>query len=297
MSAENTQVNTHTQPEHTQSEQTNATIKQIVQGVGTSDGAGVNLTRVVGTEQLRNMDPFLMFDEFKSDEPNDYLAGFPKHPHRGFETVTYMLAGAMEHQDHMGNKGVLTPGTVQWMTAGRGVIHSEMPKQVDGLLWGFQLWLNLPAKRKMADAAYQEFSAEKIPSATDEQGIERKVIAGHSLGLDGVVTAPDTNPLYVDVRMPENTTLTHPLLASHAVMVYVYQGRVDIAGEAVESGQMAVLNSGNQVTIMAKEKSGVLLLAGQPLNEPIVQHGPFVMNTEAEIRQAIRDYQLGQLTA
>lgn len=277
--------------------ETNARVKRVVQGVATSDGAGVNLNRVVGTQQLRNMDPFLMFDEFKSDEPNDYLAGFPKHPHRGFETVTYMLAGAMEHQDHMGNKGVLTPGTVQWMTAGRGVIHSEMPKQVDGLLWGFQLWLNLPAKRKMIDAAYQEFGAEEIPSAVDEQGVERKVIAGHSLGVDGVIVAPDTDPLYVDVRMPENTTLTHPLSESHAVMIYVYQGEIEIEGQVVESGQMAVLNSGKQVRMAANAKSGVLLLGGQPLNEPIVQHGPFVMNTQAEVQQAVRDYQLGQLTA
>ncbi len=286
MSVENSQVK----------ELASATVAKIVQGHATSDGAGVNLTRVVGTPHLRNLDPFLMLDEFKSDQPNDYIGGFPEHPHRGFETVTYMLAGEMEHRDHMGNVGVLAPGTVQWMTAGRGVIHSEMPKQIDGLLWGFQLWLNLPAKRKMIPAAYQEFSADQIPSIVDEQGVERKVIAGNSLGINGVVEAPDTDPLYVDLRMPEGTAITHPLTATHAVMVYIYEGQVSIGDKKLNAGELAVLTSADHVTFNAVVASGLLLIAGQPIQEPVVQHGPFVMNTMDEIQQAVSDYQQGRLT-
>lgn len=273
-----------------------ANIEQIIKGQATSDGAGVRLNRIIGTAQLRHRDPFLMLDEFKSDQPGDYIAGFPAHPHRGFETVTYLLAGAMEHGDHMGNKGTLLPGSVQWMTAGRGVIHSEMPKQVDGLLWGFQLWVNLPASRKLCDAAYQEYSAEQIPRVMDNQGIERRVIAGDSLGTQGVISAPETQPLYVDIRMPAGTQLTHPLPAGCAAMVYVFEGKVTVAGQELVASQLATLSAGDSIDLRAEEQASLLLISGQPLAEPIVQHGPFVMNTVEEIHQAIHDYQSGQLT-
>lgn len=274
-----------------------AKIEHRVKGQPTREGAGVNLTRVIGTAQLRNLDPFLMLDEFKSDDPGDYIAGFPEHPHRGFETVTYMLAGNMEHRDHMGNVGNLAPGSVQWMTAGKGVIHSEMPQQIDGMLWGFQLWINLPAKRKMVDAAYQEYTAAEIPVAIDEQGVQRKVIAGESLGVEGLIQAPDTQPLYIDVSMPNQSELVHPLSEGHRVMIYVYQGKIAAGDEPLAASELAILTSGDQIRINAAEDSKFLLIGGKPIGEPIVQHGPFVMNTQEEIFQAIHDYQAGQLTA
>lgn len=274
-----------------------AFVQQLVQGQATSDGAGVRLNRVIGNQQLRNIDPFLMLDEFKSDQPGDYIAGFPEHPHRGFETVTYLLAGAMEHGDHMGNSGVLLPGSVQWMTAGRGVIHSEMPKQVDGLLWGFQLWVNLPAARKMTDPAYQEYSAEEIPRVVDEKGIERRVIAGESLGVTGLISAPETQPLYVDLRMPAATEITHPLTLESVATLYVYEGMVEVADKPISAGHLAVLSRAEAVQLLALQDSGVLLIAGKPLHEPIVQYGPFVMNTQEEIKQAMDDFRQGRLTA
>ena len=277
---------------------TGATIDQRINGVDTSDGAGVRLKRILGTHQLRHLDPFLLLDEFKSDQPDDYIGGFPDHPHRGFETVTYLLEGAMEHGDHLGNKGIMEPGSVQWMTAGRGVIHSEMPRQRNGLLWGFQLWINLPAKEKLCEPQYQEYSADQIPEVCDNNGVVRRVIAGHSLGVDGAVAGIGTDPLYVDIRLPANTRFEHPLSADSSTMIYLYQGGATIgdAAQSLNAGQLAVLSHASSVSIdSGSEGARLLLLAARPIKEPIVQYGPFVMNSEAEIQQALNDYQQGRL--
>ncbi len=279
--------------------QKQAGVAQLITGTDTSDGAGVRLRRILGGSQLSHLDPFLLLDEFKSDRPDDYIGGFPEHPHRGFETVTYLLEGAMEHGDHLGNRGLLEPGSVQWMTAGRGVIHSEMPRQVDGLLWGFQLWVNLPAAEKFCEPRYQEFAADQIPEAIDSEGVKRRVIAGDSLGVRGVVTEIGISPLYVDLHIPAGIRFSHPLPADSAAMLYLYQGSAGLgeSEEAVSAGQLAVLTDGRSITIQADGQGArLLLLAGQPLNEPIARYGPFVMNSEQQIQQALSDYQRGRLT-
>ncbi|MCP4330634.1 MAG: pirin family protein [Alphaproteobacteria bacterium] len=272
-------------------------VRQVVRGIPASDGAGVRLTRVIGSPALPDLDPFLLLDEFRSDDAGDYLAGFPDHPHRGFETVTYMLAGRMRHGDNQGNTGLLRAGSVQWMTAGRGIVHSEMPEQEDGLMWGFQLWVNLPAKDKMTAPRYQDIDPAAIPTATPARGVTVKVIAGRVGDVAGPVAAVVTEPLYLDVALAAGARFRHHLPAGHAGFVYVYDGEagIDIAGTAVARGELAVLGSGDTVAVTASgAPARLLLVAGRPLGEPVAKYGPFVMNTEAEIRQAIADFQGGR---
>ena len=270
-------------------------VRRLVRGQETADGAGVRLTRVIGTHQLLQLDPFLLLDDFRSDDPDDYIGGFPAHPHRGFETVTYLLAGKVEHRDNAGHAGVLQAGGVQWMTAGRGVIHSEMPMQEQGLLAGFQLWVNLPAAQKMVQPHYQEFDAAAIPLERREDGVELRVVAGKtSRGTRGPVTDLATPARYFDVTLPAGTGFSEPLPAAFNAFVYLVEGQLDIDGERLEARSLAVLGEGDRVVLEAREPSRLLLVAGQPLNEPIARRGPFVMNSEAELRQAFDDYQAGR---
>ncbi|MFQ5990765.1 MAG: pirin family protein [Candidatus Methylomirabilales bacterium] len=273
---------------------------KVVTGQETSDGAGVRLKRVIGTRELDHLDPFLLLDEFKSDKPGDYLAGFPDHPHRGFETVTYMLAGLMRHQDHKGNRGDLTAGSVQWMTAGRGIIHSEMPQQQDGLMWGFQLWVNLPAKDKMCQPRYQDIPPERIPEVRLTEQVRVRVIAGELGGIRGPVEGIITQPLYVDVAMAPRSRFEHPVPAEHNAFAYLFEGEGEFgaseghAGQVISSGSLAVFGQGDTVAaVTTAAPMRFLLLAGRPLREPITRYGPFVMNTREEIMQAIQDYQSG----
>jgi redox-sensitive bicupin YhaK (pirin superfamily) len=272
-------------------------VEKVVRGQPASDGAGVRLNRVMGTGALPDLDPFLMLDEFRSDNAADYIAGFPDHPHRGFETVTYMLAGRMRHGDNQGNVGLLRAGSVQWMTAGRGIVHSEMPEQEDGLMWGFQLWVNLPAKDKMTAPRYQDIEPEAIPTVTLAEGASVRVVAGRVGEVEGPVRAVATEPVYLDVRLPAEATFRHDLPTAHNAFVYVYDGDggVDIVGRTVARGELAVLGPGEAVAVRATgAPARFLLVAGRPLNEPVVKYGPFVMNSEIEIRQAIADFQSGR---
>jgi redox-sensitive bicupin YhaK (pirin superfamily) len=270
-------------------------VVKVVEGQATSDGAGVRLKRTVGTRGLDHVDPFLLLDEFKSELGSDYLAGFPDHPHRGFETVTYMLAGAMEHRDHRGNHGLLGPGSVQWMTAGKGIIHSEMPRQQEGLMWGFQLWINLPARDKMGPPRYQDIPPERVPEVTAEDGVQVRVLAGEALGRTGPVEGIVTRPLYLDVRLPAGTRFTQPIPSGHSALAYVYEGAARFGGgERVEAGHLAVFGPGDGVEIAADGgPARLLLLAAQPLGEPVARLGPFVMNTREELAQAVHDFQTG----
>jgi redox-sensitive bicupin YhaK (pirin superfamily) len=275
------------------------TVERLVQGMATSDGAGVRLTRVLTQQLQRRLDPFLMLDAFRNENPDDYIGGFPDHPHRGFETVTYMLAGRMRHRDSAGNEGLLGPGGAQWMTAGSGLIHSELPEQEAGLMEGFQLWLNLPARDKMIAPSYRDIPPDSIPEFTTPAGVRVRVIAGASHGVDGAVQRPHTEPLYIDIHLPAGSRFVQPIPAGHNAFAYTYRGRVDIAGTAVADRHMAILaNDGaGDVCIDAPEDARVLLIAGRPLNEPIAQYGPFVMNTGEEIQQTLRDYQAGKFEA
>lgn len=274
------------------------TVEQLVIGQATSDGAGVKLNRVLTQSLQRRLDPYLMLDAFGSDKPDDYIAGFPDHPHRGFETITYMIAGRMLHRDSAGHEGLLENGGVQWMTAGRGVIHSEIPQQQEGVMEGFQLWLNLPGKDKMNAPWYRDFAAADLPRFVTEAGVAVTVIAGASHGIAGAVTRDTTAPLYLDLHFPANARFTQPLPAGHNAFVYVYRGEVSIAGSAVPAQRMAILANDAQadgVVIESSSDAKMLLIAGQPLNEPIAQYGPFVMNTEQEIYQALNDFRDGRL--
>jgi redox-sensitive bicupin YhaK (pirin superfamily) len=263
-------------------------------GMAASDGAGVKLTRVIGQPQLPDLDPFLMLDEFGSDDPGAYIAGFPDHPHRGFETVTYMLAGRMRHRDNKGNEGLLTSGSVQWMTAGRGIVHSEMPEQEEGLMQGFQLWLNLPARDKMTAPRYQDIAPERIPLAHPAEGVEAKVIAGELAGVKGPVEAGATEPFYADFRLEPGAAVRVALPDGHNAFAYVYEGSAEVAGRRLERGTIAVLTADGAVSLASGQGARLILVAGKPLREPVAKYGPFVMNTEAELRQAFVDYQLGK---
>lgn len=274
------------------------TIERIVAGVPTSDGAGVKLTRVLTQDLQQRLDPFLMLDNFRSDDPGDYLAGFPDHPHRGFETVTYMIAGRMRHRDSAGHEGLLQNGGVQWMTAGRGIIHSEMPEQEDGVMEGFQLWLNLPAKNKMLPAWYRDIPKAEIPEYVTAEGVTVRVIAGGSNGVAGAMTREDTEPLYLDIDMPADSLFSTILPASHNAFVYVYRGELTIGGTLLGESRMAILANmphSDGAVLIAAGPAKAILVAGKPLGEPIVQHGPFVMNTKVEILQAIKDFNEGRL--
>jgi redox-sensitive bicupin YhaK (pirin superfamily) len=268
----------------------------VVPAQSTSDGAGVNLSRSLGSQALDALDPFLLLDEFRSNDFTDYMSGFPDHPHRGIETVTYMLAGAMGHDDNQGNTGKLRPGDVQWMTAGRGIIHSEMPEQEEGLMWGFQLWVNLSAEQKMREPRYQEVPAADIPTVELEGGVQVKVIAGSVDGTAGPITKIDVDPTYLDVAVPPGGEFIHVLPASHNGFCYVFLGDA-VIGEGSKNlarGNLVVLGLGEAVRIAGgTEAARVLLIAGRPHDEPIVKYGPFVMNTKEEIMQAIDDYNSG----
>jgi redox-sensitive bicupin YhaK (pirin superfamily) len=274
-------------------------VERLVRGVATSDGAGVRLTRVLTQDLQRRLDPFLMLDAFRNENPDDYIGGFPDHPHRGFETVTYMLAGRMRHRDSTGNEGLLGPGGAQWMTAGSGLIHSELPEQEAGLMEGFQLWLNLPARDKMIAPSYRDIPPDSIPEFTTPAGVRVRVLAGSSHGVDGAVQRPHTEPLYIDVHLPAGSRFVQAIPPGHNAFAYTYRGRVDIAGTAVADRHMAILaNDGaGEVCIDAPEAARVLIIAGRPLNEPIAQYGPFVMNTGEQIQQTLRDYQAGKFEA
>lgn len=276
------------------------TVTRIVQAQPISDGAGVRLYRSLGSPALDYLDPFLMLDEFKSDAGADYLAGFPDHPHHGFETVTYMLAGAMQHRDHKGNEGNLRAGSIQWMTAGRGIIHSEMPQQDDGLMWGFQLWVNLPAAHKMTAPRYQDIPPEDVPEVTLDDGVKIRVLVGEAHGVRGAVHGIVTDPLYLDVTVPARTPCLLPVQDGHTSFCYVFDGAGAFggsgadAGRSVARGQLAVFSNGEVVTVAASETPiRFLLLAGKPLREPVARYGPFVMNTKEEIVMAFEDLQRG----
>jgi len=276
-------------------------VKQIIPALETSDGAGVRIKRSLGQHQSVRLDPFLMLDEFGSAEAADYIAGFPSHPHRGFETVTYMIEGHMLHEDHLGNRGDLRNGGVQWMTAGRGIIHSEMPQQEEGVMRGFQLWLNLPAAEKMTDAGYRDIQPEDIPEIAIT-GARIKLIAGE-LTLDGArhqgaVVGRSTEPLYVDIQLDADGQVTLPVPAGHNAMLYLYEGEASLGEQALRRSSANVLDDGDRISVSAGASGArLLLIAGKPLGEPVVQYGPFVMNTPEEIEQALRDYRDGRLTA
>jgi redox-sensitive bicupin YhaK (pirin superfamily) len=279
-------------------------VTRVVRGMPTSDGAGVKLTRVIGQPQLQDLDPFLMLDEFGTDKADDYIAGFPSHPHRGFETVTYMLDGRMRHKDNHGHEGVLVPGSVQWMTAGRGIVHSEMPEQQEGRMRGFQLWINLPAKDKMSEPKYQEFGPDKIPVAEVDKGVSVKVIAGRVGETVGPIAQPATDPTYLDVALEPGASFSHVLPFGHSVFLYVYEGSVRVgAGEdaaTIGTHQLAVLGDGADVRLEGREApagahvSRAIIVAGKPLREPVAKYGPFVMNTRDELIRAVEDFNAGK---
>jgi quercetin 2,3-dioxygenase len=286
---------------------TNDDSRQVVRrvlGMPTSDGAGVKLRRVIGQPQLPDLDPFLMLDEFGTDRAEDYIAGFPDHPHRGFETVTYMLDGRMRHRDNHGNEGVLVPGSVQWMTAGRGLVHSEMPEQQEGRMRGFQLWLNLPARDKMTAPKYQEFGPERIPLANPAPGVRVKVIAGRVGETVGPISQPATDPTYLDIALAPAATFLQPLAEDYAAFLYVFEGaiRVGKSGDEglVRTHELAVLGPGTQVQLAGAAAGSdggsarAILVAGRPLREPVAKYGPFVMNTRQELQQAFIDLQNGR---
>ena len=273
-------------------------VERLIAGQPTSDGAGVKLTRLLTQNLQRRLDPFLMLDAFGSDQPDDYIAGFPNHPHRGFETVTYMIAGRMRHRDSAGHEGLLENGGVQWMTTGRGVIHSEIPQQEQGVMEGFQLWLNLPARDKMCAPWYRDFKSDELPKFTIPGGVAVTVIAGSSHGVQGAVVREATAPLYLDLHLSAGARFEQTLPPGHNAFVYVYRGSVGIGGQTVPAQRMALLANDAQadgVVIEAGEDAKALMIAGQPLNEPIAQYGPFVMNTQQEIYQALSDMRDGRL--
>jgi redox-sensitive bicupin YhaK (pirin superfamily) len=265
-------------------------------GMPATEGAGVNLTRLIGTPQIDHIDPFLLFDVFETDNPDDYIAGFPPHPHRGFETVTYMLAGQMRHKDNAGNEGVIRSGGVQWMTAGRGIVHSEMPEQQNGMMWGTQLWVNLPSEQKMTAPGYQEFDASAIPEETLHNGGIVRIIAGTtSTGKRGAVNGRAVDARYFDVSLPANALFREVIPASHQVFIFVIEGTLSICDEVVSDREMAILGSGSELEVVSRNLGArFLLIAGRQLNEPIARGGPFVMNTREEVRQAFDDYRSGR---
>ena len=276
-----------------------ARVGRKLRGQPTSDGAGVRLTRVIGGAELPDLDPFLLLDEFGTDRAEDYIAGFPEHPHRGFETVTYMLDGRMRHKDNHGNEGVLVPGSVQWMTAGRGLVHSEMPEQQEGRMRGFQLWVNLPAREKMTEPKYQEFAPERIVELQPAQGVQLKLIAGAVGDVRGPIVQPATEPVYIDVALRAGADWEYDLPEGHNVFVYVYEGGVEIGqGEdarQVDAQELAVLSGGQRLKLRDLGRdSRLILVGGRPLREPVARYGPFVMNTKQEVMQAFVDFQEGK---
>lgn len=271
-------------------------VEHLISGQETSDGAGVKLTRLLSQSLQQRLDPFLMLDCFGSDNPDDYIAGFPNHPHRGFETVTYMIEGRMLHRDSKGNEGLLENGGVQWMTAGRGLIHSEIPQQENGVMRGFQLWLNLPAKDKMTEPWYKDYQNPNLPKYTNDNGVVVTIIAGQCHGVAGAVQREHTEPLYLDVQLPADQTFDAQIPVGHNAFIVVYDGQLEANSKAIEATHLAILSNDPEadgITLKAITDSRVLVIAGKPLKEPIYQYGPFVMNTKDEIVQAFNDYQAG----
>jgi redox-sensitive bicupin YhaK (pirin superfamily) len=281
-----------------------AHVARVLRGTPASDGAGVKLTRVIGGPQLDMLDPFLLLDEFGTDRAEDYLAGFPDHPHRGFETVTYMLDGRMRHKDNHGNEGLLVPGSVQWMTAGRGLVHSEMPEQQEGRMRGFQLWVNLPASAKMTEPRYQEFAPDRIPVVQPAAGVAVKVIAGTVADAGGTpvrgpIEQPATDPLYLDITLDAGAQWQYPLPAGHNAFAYVFEGAATWgegdAARALETHELGVLGGGDALSLRGGTQGArLILVAGRPLREPVARHGPFVMNTREQVMQAFVDFQEGR---
>ncbi|MEQ9348171.1 MAG: pirin family protein [Thalassospira sp.] len=270
-------------------------VKRVLRAMDTSDGAGVSLKRSIGSPQLDMLDPFLMLDSISTDNADDYIAGFPEHPHRGFETVTYMVEGAMGHKDSIGSEGVLRSGGVQWMTAGSGIIHSETPKQENGLLQGFQLWINLPAKDKMIDPRYQNIEAPDVPEIAVSDGVDLRLVAGEMFGKTGPINGISTDPVFVDVKLAAGAEVSIPMPEGHAGVVYVFIGDAVIAGKDVPTHHLAVLRNGNSVTLKGGEDGGrMLVIAARPLHEQVVRYGPFVMSSKQELMQAFDDFQNGR---
>ena len=270
---------------------------QTTPGVAATDGDGVKMTRIIGSQELNMLDPFLLLDAFESDHPDDYIGGFPSHPHRGFETVTYLLAGRMRHKDSAGNEGVIEPGGVQWMTAGKGIVHSEMPEQDNGLLMGFQLWVNLPASAKMTEPAYQEFSPASVPLEQRENGTLVRVISGTtSEGTRGPVENNYVQPTYMDITLPAGEAFEQVVGASDNAFIFVIEGDlwVDSSRQPLGHRELGILGEGDHIAVTSENSARFLLVAGQPLNEPVARGGPFVMNTKTEIMQAFTDYQNGR---
>lgn len=271
-------------------------VERLVRGTPTSDGAGVRLVRVLTQDLQHRLDPFLMLDAFRTETASDYIGGFPDHPHRGFETITYMIAGRMRHRDSVGNEGLLGPGGAQWMTTGAGLIHSEMPEQEDGLMEGFQLWLNLPAKSKMVAPSYRDIPPDAIPEFHGKDGTLVRILAGECMGIAGAVHKPDTEPLYLDLSLPAGTSFRQPIPEGFNAFTYTFRGHLRIGEVTVPDRHMAILgNEGLAIDLHAAEDARTLIVAGKPLREPIAQYGPFVMNSAAEIEQTLRDYRDGKL--
>ncbi|MEH6545644.1 MAG: pirin family protein [Sneathiella sp.] len=272
------------------------TVSRVIKSQIASDGAGVKLRRSIGSGDISELDPFLLLDNFGTENPDDYIAGFPEHPHRGFETVTYMIAGQMRHKDSTGAEGVLGPGSVQWMTAGRGILHSEMPEQREGEMSGFQLWVNLPAKDKLCTPRYQNVEPEDVPFAKIENG-EVRVLAGEVEGLKGTVRGPVTDvsvdPVYIDINLQAGASYVHSIEAGHTAFVYVFEGSAKVAGMTVEKHHLAILTDGDRVQLSSGKGGRMILVAGRPIGEPVARYGPFVMNTFEEIQQAVQDFQTG----
>lgn len=273
------------------------TIKQIVNGMPASDGAGVKLKRVLGQPLLKRLDPFLMLDEFGSEEAQDYIAGFPQHPHRGFQTVTYMLNGKMGHKDSVGNTGIIEDGGLQWMNAGKGIIHEEMPQQTSGKMRGFQLWVNLPADQKMSMPGYQDIPSAEVPEVHFDNGNLVRVLAGEFEAVKGAVTTQAVKPLFLDVHMTAEGNQSIELSQDHNGFIYVYEGELSIANKRLSKGQLGVLDIDGKLAVenSNENEARFIVVTGKPINEPVVQYGPFVMNTEAEINQALSDFRTGVL--
>ncbi|MDT0629790.1 pirin family protein [Alteromonas sp. W364] len=273
----------------------NSKIIQIVQGMAASDGAGVKLKRVLGQPALKRLDPFLMLDEFGSEDAQDYIAGFPQHPHRGFQTVTYMLTGKMGHKDSVGNEGIIEDGGLQWMNAGKGIIHEEMPMQTEGRMRGFQLWVNLPASEKMSAPGYHDIPSKQVPELKIGKASTVRVLAGEYEGQQGAVSTQAVKPQFFDLHFVGTEEVTLPTKASHNGFVYVYEGDIEISGKRLSKGQLGVIDFADTLTIQTSDDARAILVSGEPIGEPVVQYGPFVMNSQEEINQALRDYQQGIL--